>query len=76
MWGGGTYLAVPFPRTLVLVADDVAVGPPLVHTLDDVFLRPKCRNKWRIMEGGGVSYIGEFRRVCTTAVSCICVSLR
>lgn len=37
------YLAVCFPRPLVLVTDDVAVRPPLVHALDDVFLRDKTR---------------------------------
>lgn len=50
--GGGTYLAVPFPGTLVLVADDVAVGPPLVHALDDVFLRPSAAICQGVMEGG------------------------
>lgn len=33
------YLAVGFSWPLVLVADDVPVRPPLVHALDDVFLR-------------------------------------
>ena len=32
------HLAVNLPRALVLVADDVAVRPPLFDALDDVFL--------------------------------------
>lgn len=33
-----TYLTVRLAWSLMLVADDVAVGPPIAHSLDDVFL--------------------------------------